>query len=365
MTISTPISKLDRGVMPIKFEDGKVWLLDQRLLPAGVEWVDATGLHEMCGAIANMTVRGAPSIGVAAAFGMACEAVRLSEGSATCESFLESLETAKNLLQLTRPTAVNLRWGTEEIFNFIQDALSGTCGDQSALVAVAESATDKAMRILEDHVLANIQLGELGAALLPDEANVITHCNAGPLATCGWGTALGVIRSAAAAGKKIHVFADETRPRNQGAKLTMWELAQDNIPSTLICDSMSGHVMATRQIDMVIVGADRIATNGDTANKIGTYNLAVVAKHHNVPFYIAAPLSTFDPRISSGSDIPIEERDGTEITTHEGKVGTVQGATVYNPAFDVTPAELIAGIITEAGILRPPYAKSIAQALKL
>jgi len=354
--------KLDRGVMPIKYQQGKVMLLDQRALPKAVLWVDATGLTEMCDAISNMTVRGAPSIGVAAAFGLACQASRIACDYDGSEPFLAELDKARRRLQATRPTAVNLRWGLEEVYSFIEENLCGTCGETPALIAASDSAVNFAQEMLERHVADNMKLSEFGAALVPDNANIITHCNAGPLATSGWGTALGVIRTAAMHGKKIHVYADETRPRNQGAKLTMWELHEDKIDATLICDSMSGHVMSSRKIDLVVVGADRIAANGDTANKIGTYNLAVVANFHNVPFYVAAPLSTIDPHISSGAQIPIEERDSKEVTTLEGLPTTVEGARAYNPAFDVTPHELITGIITETGVLAPPYTESIKSA---
>jgi methylthioribose-1-phosphate isomerase len=356
-------TNLDRGVMPLKYEGQRVMLLDQRALPERLEWFDATELESMCEAIKAMVVRGAPSIGVAAAFAMALESMRRARQSASSSEFLAELESARQMLQATRPTAVNLRWGTDQVFAFIEQTLCGTCGDASALLTVSEAALAFAHNILEQHVAANRQLSQFGAALVPAQANVITHCNAGPLAACGWGTAIGVIRSAFEQGKKVHVYVDETRPRNQGAKLTMWELHQDNIPCTLMCDSMSGYLMTQHKIDMVVVGADRIAKNGDTANKIGTYNLAVVARHHNVPFYIAAPLSTIDATIDSGAQIPIEARDAKEVTTICGLSTTVPGAQVYNPAFDVTPCDLIAGIITEYGVLTGPYGQSIERAL--
>jgi len=357
-------NQIDCGVMPIKFERAKVMLLDQRLLPQEVVWLDATALIDMCMSISDMVVRGAPSIGVAAAFGLACEAVRLAQYSLSAQEFLEKLAAARSMLQATRPTAVNLRWGTDEIFNYIDRQIAEMkVADRCVLPQVAQAAIELAQRILHEHVAANKQLSEFGAELVPENAAIITHCNAGPLATCGWGTALGVVRAAALQGKQPHVYVDETRPRNQGAKLTMWELLQDRIAATLICDSMSGHVMSKNKIDLVVVGADRIATNGDTANKIGTYNLAVVANYHRVPFYIAAPLSTIDPQIKSGKEIPIEERDRLEITTYCGAPTTVEGARVYNPAFDVTPADLISGIVTEMGVLRAPYDRSIPEAL--
>jgi methylthioribose-1-phosphate isomerase len=310
--------------------------------------------------IRDMIVRGAPSIGASAAFGMACEARKQSALCASTSEFREKMEAAAERLKQTRPTAVNLRWGTDELLHFICKRLTEPNAD---VKDIADKSIKYAEEILQFHIDANERLSKFGAELLPNNANVITHCNAGPLAACGWGTALGVIRSAYASGKQLHVFVDETRPRNQGAKLTMWELLQDKIPSTLICDSMSGHVMKTKKVDMVITGADRIALNGDSANKIGTYNLAVVANFHNVPFYIAAPLSTIDGAISTGDEVPIEERDIAEMTTFCGNPTTVAGAVAYNPAFDVTPHKLIAGIITEFGVLRPPFVQSITAAL--
>jgi methylthioribose-1-phosphate isomerase len=356
--------RIESGIIPIKYEGGKVWLLDQRILPQEVAWFDATALDDMCLAITDMVVRGAPSIGVAAAFGLALEASRLSCGSSSDSAFLQGLQVARDALQATRPTAVNLRWATEEIYNFIyRELLTAQKNDLTGLPQVAQRSIAKAQQILDDLIASNKRLSEFGAEIVPANASIITHCNAGPLATCGWGTALGVVRAAWLNGKQPHVYVDETRPRNQGAKLTMWELSQDGIASTLICDSMSGHVMNKNKIDLVVVGADRIATNGDTANKIGTYNLAVVARFHQVPFYIAAPLSTIDPKIASGKEIPIEERSPLEMTTFAGQPTTIADARVYNPAFDVTPADLITGIITEVGILTPPYNRSIVEAL--
>jgi methylthioribose-1-phosphate isomerase len=359
MNFSATTKRLDYGVMPLRVENGRVLLLDQRHLPDRVEFFNATGLEDMCFAIREMVVRGAPSIGVAAAFGLSCEAKTLAQKYTSTSDFLSALSEAKSKLQATRPTAVNLKWATEKVFD-----LANKRAIESDPAQIAEDLFKYAEELLQNHIEINRKLSEYGVDLVKDNSNIITHCNAGPLATCGWGTALGVIRSAHVNGLKPNVFVGETRPRNQGAKLTMWELAQDKIPATLICDSMAGYVMSNKKIDMIIVGADRIALNGDTANKIGTYNLAVLANFHKVPFYIAAPLSTIDPSIESGNQIPIEERNPEEVTTLEGKSLTTKGAKALNPAFDVTSADLISGIITEAGILTAPYKQSIQAALK-
>jgi len=352
--------QLDIGVLPLILDGERVMLVDQRHLPYKLEMFDATSLDDMCFAITDMVVRGAPSIGVAAAFGLACEAVRLSLTSRNKPDFIKRLEAAKTRLQATRPTAVNLRWATDKLFEEVEHH-GKTYPDVHTM---ATRAMECAKRILEEHIETNRILSEFGAELIPQDAAVMTHCNAGSLAACGWGTALGVIRSASLRGLNPSVYVDETRPRNQGSKLTVWELHQDQIPATLVCDSMSGHLMADGKVQIVITGADRIAANGDSANKIGTYNLAVEAHYHNVPFYIAAPVSTIDPHIESGKSIPIEERHGSEITSFGGVQTSMDGVQVYNPAFDVTPAKLIAGIITECGVLRPPYEQSIALALR-
>lgn len=352
--------ELDIGVLPLVLDGERVMLVDQRHLPFKLEMFDATSLDDMCFAITDMVVRGAPSIGVAAAFGLACEAVRLSEKIGNKPEFIKKLDEARVRLQATRPTAVNLRWATDKLFEEVEQHGQNFPDVQT----MANQAMECAKRILDEHIETNRILSEFGAELVPRDAAIMTHCNAGSLAACGWGTALGVIRSAALRGLNPSVYVDETRPRNQGSKLTVWELHQDKIPATLVCDSMSGHLMADGKVQIVITGADRIAANGDSANKIGTYNLAVVANYHNVPFYIAAPISTIDPHIQSGKSIPIEERHGSEITSFAGSNTSMDGVKVYNPAFDVTPAKLIAGIITECGVLRPPYEESIAAALK-
>lgn len=339
----------------------KLMLLDQRKLPYKIEHFDATAFDDVCFAIKEMIVRGAPSIGAVAAFGLAMEAERLSRVESDRNIFLEKLDLACQILQKTRPTAVNLMWATNKLR---QKALD----DGMSWASPAEIASElmfQASQLLHEHIEVNKKLSEYGMELVPDNAGILTHCNAGSIAACGWGTALGVMRSAQMSGKKIEAYVGETRPRQQGARLTMWELEQDEIPATLICDTMTGHFMKQGKIDLVIVGADRIAANGDTANKIGTYNLAVLASHHNIPFYVAAPLSTFDPELENGELIPIEYRDGQEVTyisDLENKVGiSTANARVQNPAFDVTPAHLIHAFVTEAGILRPDFKQSIGK----
>lgn len=357
------------GILPIKIEDGRLLLVDQRLLPQELCYFDATAHDDMVFAIKDMVVRGAPSIGVAAAFGLAFVAQRLAlrvdEQNHLNQldqlAFLNEFNKAKDELNQTRPTAVNLRWATERMAKVLEAAISR---DRSCSCAeAANQVYSEAETILSEHLSANLAISQYGSELVQHGARIITHCNAGGLAACGYGTALGVIRAAHFAAKDISVYVDETRPRNQGAKLTMWELAQDRVPTTLICDSMSGYLMSKGLVDMVITGADRIARNGDSANKIGTYNLAVLARYHEIPFYIAAPLSTFDRNLPDGKNIPIEEREQSEVLTTNGALTTVPGAQAFNPGFDVTPAQLIAGIITEAGVLRSDFGVSIGKAL--
>ncbi len=309
---------MSAAVEPIRWKGDHVELLDQRLLPDKIVYVTCRTATEVAQAIRDMVVRGAPAIGCAAAFG-----VVLSKGSK------ESYE----VLAKSRPTAVNLFWALERMKK-------------------AKDLKAEAEAIYAEDLAANRTMGDLGAALIPQGARVMTHCNAGALATAGYGTALGVIRSAK--GKKISVIANETRPYLQGARLTAFEMVQEGIPCTLITDGMAGHLMSTGEVDVIVVGADRIAANGDVANKIGTYGLAVLAKRHNIPFYVAAPLSTFDPKIPDGSHIPIEERPAAEVTGYGATRWAPQGVSVRNPAFDVTPAELITGIITEKGVVLSP-----------
>lgn len=353
-------SGLGPGLLPVEVKNGRILLVDQRKLPEELCYFDATDFQAMCLAIKDMIVRGAPSIGVAAAYGMAARAKEIAAGIEAMDEFLKQLDEAKKEIDETRPTAVNLAWASAKMMARARE-LSQSCQSPGQLAA---RLFDYAAEILNDHIQVNKTLSDFGAELVGDNYRIMTHCNAGSLAACGWGTALGVIRSAHLLGRNVSVLVDETRPRNQGAKLTMWELIADGIEATLVCDSMSGYLMSQGKVNMVITGADRIARNGDTANKIGTYNLAVVAAFHNVPFYVAAPISTIDPHLKDGSGIPIEFRSPDEVTMTEGRLGTVKGASALNPSFDVTPAKLIAGIITEAGVLRGPYEESIEKALE-
>ena len=308
-------------------------LLDQRRLPQETVYVVCRTAAQTADAIRDMVVRGAPAIGCAAAFGLALEALRGGD-----------LAAAEKVLAASRPTAVNLFWAL--------DRMRGVA--DAALEAVA---------IYEEDIAANRRMGELGAGLIADGARIMTHCNAGALATAGHGTALGVIRSARDAGKRVSVIANETRPYLQGARLTAWEMVQENIPVALITDNMAGHLISRGEVDLIIVGADRIAANGDAANKIGTYTLAVLAQRHRIPFYVAAPLSTFDAKLADGSAIPIEERPAAEVTGYRGMRWAADGVQVYNPAFDVTPADLITAIITERGVVRQPNRERVAALL--
>jgi len=320
-------------VTPLRWDGNALFLLDQRLLPREEKWVACRSASDVADAIRTMVVRGAPAIGVSAAYGMALAA---KAG--------EDLDRAGDELKRARPTAVNLAWAVDRM-------LRHRGGD---LVAAAEA-------INREDVESCMAIGRHGAALLGAQATVLTHCNAGALATAGYGTALGVIRAAVESGKRIAVFADETRPYLQGARLTAWELQQDQIDVTLITDNMSGHFFKEGTFDAVVVGADRIAANGDTANKIGTYTVAVLANAHGVPFYVAAPVSTIDPNCPTGAEIPIEERSAEEVVDIFGARVAPEGIHVRHPAFDVTPARLITAIITERGVLRAPYEDAIAR----
>jgi methylthioribose-1-phosphate isomerase len=321
-------------------------LLDQRWLPDRCEYLRCDSARAVARAIRDLVVRGAPAIGCAAAYGVALEALQLTAASAT--RFVEGMEKACATLAQSRPTAVNLAWALQRMRAGIA-ATAGMDGQRraGALLALAH-------RISEEDVDINRRLGACGAALLPDTACVMTHCNAGALATAGHGTALGVIRSAIAAGKKVEVIANETRPFLQGARLTAWELQQDGIAVTLIADSAAGHLMGRRRIDAVIVGADRVAANGDVANKIGTYMMAVLARRHGIPFYVACPLSTLDMKLASGAEIPIEERDAAEVAGYRDLRWAPADIRIANPVFDVTPAELVSALITEKGVVRAP-----------
>lgn len=301
-------------------------LLDQRLLPERTEYVACRTASEVAQAIRDMVVRGAPAIGCAAAFGVA-----LAKGAP--EAF--------EVLARSRPTAVNLFWALERMRK-------------------ARDLEVEAVAIYDEDIAANRAIGAHGAALVPDGARVMTYCNAGALATAGYGTALGVVRGAIEQGKRVSVIACETRPYLQGARLTAWECVQEGIPCTLVADNMAGHLMSRGEIDLVVVGADRIAANGDVANKVGTYPLAVLARRHGLPFHVAAPLSTFDPRIEDGSKIPIEERGAEEVTGYRGTRWAPHGVAVRNPAFDVTPAELVSAIVSERGVVREPSKERLA-----
>jgi methylthioribose-1-phosphate isomerase len=302
-----------------------------------------------------MVVRGAPAIGVSAAYGVALGVLRTK--AATVAEFAPEFETVCNRLAGTRPTAVNLFWAIDRMKRLFAE-LKTVC---ASIEQVKERMLAEAHLMYEEDIEACKAMGAYGGALLPDEGGVLTHCNAGALATCGYGTALGVIRSAVEMGKKIRVYADETRPFLQGARLTAWELMEDGIDTTVICDNMAAHLMKQGLIQAVVVGADRIAANGDAANKIGTYNVAILAKEHGIPFYVAAPWSTVDMATATGEGIPIEERPAVEVTHHGGKQLTPHHVGIRNPAFDVTPAKYIAGIITERGVLRAPYGESLKQ----
>ncbi len=359
MAINSPPQSGTSKAEPIQVHDGQIMLIDQRKIPETLEYFDATALDDMCFAIKEMVVRGAPAIGAAGALGLACEARRLALQATSRHQFYNDLEAANAALQSTRPTAVNLSWDTNLVFGLAQK-LRDT---DLTLVHIAQKLFDCARSILEGYVTNCRLIGEYGAELVGEKASILTHCNAGALATCGWGTALGVIRAAHLRGCQLTVFVDETRPRQQGSRLTAWELLVDGIEPTLITDTMAGYLMSQRKVDLIVTGADRIAVNGDTANKIGTYTLAVLAQAHSIPMYIAAPLSTIDPALRTGEAIPIEQRDASEVTIINGKKICPPGIKVLNPAFDVTPNRLITAIITEAGILRAPYEESIGQAL--
>jgi len=332
----------------VKWEDGAVVMIDQRLLPGEEVYLTCRDHGEVARAIKEMAIRGAPAIGVAAAMGIALGVRQLPDTE--LEAGFERIAAE---LSATRPTAVNLFWAVDRMRRRFRELLGEGPG------AVREGLLEEARRIHEEDVAACRRLGDLGADLLPDRARVLTHCNAGALATAGYGTALGVIRSAARARKLEAVFADETRPYLQGARLTAWELMSDGIPTTLITDSMAGHMMATGQVNAVVVGADRIAANGDVANKIGTYTVAVLAHENGVPFYVAAPVSTIDLDTASGADIPIEERPEEEVTHHAGHRLAPERVGVRNPAFDVTPSRYVTAIVCERGVARPPYLESL------
>jgi methylthioribose-1-phosphate isomerase len=402
---------MKQEIRTVFWQDGSVVMIDQKALPLAERYVTCADYREVIAAINDLTVRGAPAIGVAAAMGIALGALHLSDSS--IKDFRRAFDDICKRFAATRPTARNLFWAIERMIRRFEEAYGASRGatpgsgeakdgkwhkaseSGSTLVEllrkhetakppsgisfaeimtkhfdreglpekgkgdplrpIREALIAEAIRIGEEDVANNRRLGQNGRKLIPDGARILTHCNAGALATAGYGTALGVIRAAREEGKTLHVYVDETRPVLQGARLTAWELLREGVPCTLIADNMAGFLMQRGKIDLVIVGADRIAVNGDTANKIGTYSLAILAQAHGIPFYVAAPLSTIDPALPDGGTIPIEERNPDEMT-HCGGVRTApEGVAVWNPAFDVTPGNLITAIVTEAGLFRPPF----------
>jgi len=335
------------AIAPVRWEADRLLLLDQTKLPGTEVERSCTGWEDVAEAIRTLVVRGAPAIGVAAAFGIALAARQSPARS--FDSLLEDLEVAIKGLAATRPTAVNLFWALDRMRQVT------VASRPLPLDTIRERLLAEAETIREEDIRANRAMGDHGASLVPAGARILTHCNAGALATAGYGTALGVVRSAHALGKVALVWVDETRPVMQGSRLTAWECVREGIPHRLIADVAAASVMARGEVDLVVTGADRIAANGDTANKIGTYALAVLAHHHGVPFYVAAPFSTIDLALPTGTRIPIEERDASEVRAFGGTPTAPAESPVYNPAFDVTPARLISAIITERGVFRPPY----------
>ena len=337
----------------VSWNAGRIRLLDQSRLPAEEAYLEIDDCRVLAKAIREMRIRGAPALGVAAAYGLALAASRSS--AVDPAGLLAQMEEAAEMLRSTRPTAVNLAWALERVL--------GAARESAGATAMAEVALSEAGRIHREEIGAGRAIGRLGAKLVAAGATVLTHCNTGALATAGYGTALGVIRTAHEQGKRIRVLVDETRPLLQGARLTAWELQRLGIPFTVIVDGAAGEMMRRGRVDCVVVGADRIAANGDVANKVGTYSLAVLAKENEVPFYVAAPTSTIDLSIATGDDIPIEERPPEEVTTFAGTRTTPDGAAAANLAFDVTPARYVGAVITERGIARPPYDESLARLL--
>lgn len=344
--------KLD--IIPVKWSDEGVLMLDQRLLPTEEKWLTLRDYNAVADGIRDMVVRGAPAIGVSAAYGMALGAKQFV--GTTVADLEDELDYIGDVLAKTRPTAVNLFWAIDRMKDTFQKAKA----EGKSVSEIKQILLDDAQAIHDEDIEAQRLIAKFGGELLSDNDTVLTHCNAGALATGGvWGTALGVIRGAVDQGKHIAVIADETRPYLQGARLTAWELMQDDIPVTLITDNMSGHVMKKGRVQAVVVGSDRIAANGDVANKIGTYMVAVLAHRHGIPFYVAAPLSTVDLNCPTGDDIPIEERDRTEVTHVKGNQLAPDNVGVSNYGFDVTPNELVTAIITEKGVARAPYTESL------
>jgi methylthioribose-1-phosphate isomerase len=345
-------------IRTIFWDNGAVVLIDQKALPGEEKYLVCRDYREVCAAIRDLTIRGAPAIGVAAAMGIALGASSLPQERT--EDIRDVFLFICDEFAATRPTARNLFWAVEKMKERFEElARRGVSGSALKSELVAE-----AVRIGEEDVEINRRIGLHGRVLIRSGDRILTHCNAGALATAGYGTALGVIRAAHEEGKEVHVFVDETRPVLQGARLTAWELVREGIPATLITDNMAGFLMQQGRIDLVIVGADRIAANGDTANKIGTYSLAVLARRHKIPFYVAAPVSTFDSSLRSGREIPIEERAAEEVACFGGIRTAPEGISVYNPAFDVTPGRYITAVITEKGIIRKPFRRAIRKIMR-
>jgi methylthioribose-1-phosphate isomerase len=344
-------------------QDESVVMIDQKALPLSERYVTCTDYREVIAAIKDLTVRGAPAIGVAAAMGIALGAFQLPDSSP--EDFRQAFDDICTQFAATRPTARNLFWAIERMkrrFDEVPVSKSRQVPNETGgdlWRGIRKALVAEAIRIGEEDVAINRRLGQKGRTLIPDGARILTHCNAGALATAGYGTALGVIRAAWEQGKKIHVYVDETRPVLQGARLTAWELMREGIPCTLLADSMAGFLMQKKKVDLIIVGADRIAANGDTANKVGTYGLAMLAWAHGIPFYVAAPLSTIDPALAEGGAIPIEERNPDEVTRCGGVRTAPEGIAVWNPAFDITSYDLITAMITEEGVILPPFKEAI------
>lgn len=348
-----------RDLLTLYWKDGRLYLLDQRLLPQETMFRSCSTCSEVIDSISTMVVRGAPAIGISASFGLALaarEAMAKGYGQAQMRRHLQN-EGAK--MRQARPTAVNLTWAIDRVEKWLSEHQDVSEND------IVEGLEQEALLIHEEDLVNNRLIGKNGADLLPQKGSVLTHCNAGALATGGYGTALGVIRAAVEQGKDIHVYVDETRPLLQGSRITAFELTYEGIAATLVTDNCAGHLMALGKVDLVVVGADRIAGNGDTANKIGTYSLAVLADYHKIPFYVAAPLSTIDTETASGRDIIIEERCCSEVTHLHGSCLAPEGMSAFNPAFDVTPADLISAIITEKGIIQRPDRQKIMDLFNL
>ena len=340
-----------KEIKTIEFKEDALYLIDQRKLPVSYEIFECRTYKDVYYAIKEMVVRGAPAIGATAAYGVVLAAKEFIDGEK--KEFLSNMKKALSFLNESRPTAVNLMWAIERMNNLIERNRDLSVED------IYMKLKEEADRLLKEDIETNKRIGEIGNQIVGQKATILTHCNTGALATAGFGTALGVIREAFYSGKDIFVYADETRPRLQGGRLTAWELVQEGIPAKLIADSVAATLIRDKKVDLILVGADRIALNGDTANKIGTFMLSVLAKEYNVPFYIVAPTSTIDFSIETGDEIVIEERDSKEVTHIENIRIAPEGIDVYNPAFDVTPNENITGIITEKGIIKPPFRDNI------